>query len=105
MKNNKTFEKTFFIWLLDKNSKKQEISYNEAFKIVQKLVVSNFGGGTISKASGVYKHNDWTLIEEVSIRVEVITDKDHLSFVNTVKQVLNQESVLYKEASINFDFI
>lgn len=97
--------KIFTIGLLDKDSHKQEFTTIEAFKIVQKLVVKHFGGGTISEALGVYKHNDGTIVEERSIRVETVTNQNHVDFINEAKAVLNQESVMYKKVVENVEFI
>lgn len=41
---------TLFVGLNDKESKQQEISTIDAYKVVSNLITSNFEGGTISEA-------------------------------------------------------
>lgn len=61
---------TLFVGLNDKDSKKQEISTLNAYKIVYNLIASDFGGGTISEATGIYKHDDGTIVTEITLRIE-----------------------------------
>lgn len=90
---------TLFIGLNDKETHVQKISKIKAMKLVQWWVSNAFWGWTISEALGVFKHEDWTIVLENSIRVETMDfwywDKNTLdNFVDLVKRELNQESVL-----------
>lgn len=89
-------KKTFYIWLFDKESKKQEFTTLEAYKIVQKLTINHFWGGTIYQANWIYKHEDGTIVVEPSLVVDTVTMEGHTQFINEVKSALNQESVMYQ---------
>lgn len=86
---------TLYIGLNDKDSKVQKISTVEAVKIVTNLCTTFTDGATIFEADGVYKHDDGTIVIEKTLRVELLfIDKQSVrQIVNTVKQILNQESV------------
>ena len=59
--NNSTICKaTIFVGLNDKESKLQEISTLDAAKFIQREIVKEFEGGTISEATGIYRHQDGT---------------------------------------------
>lgn len=47
---------TLFVGLNDKESKQQEISTVDAYKIISNMITARFDGGTISEATGIYKH-------------------------------------------------
>ena len=47
---------TLYLGLNDKDTKRQEISTLEAYKVVSNLLAKDFGGGTIFEAQGIYKH-------------------------------------------------
>lgn len=98
-------KKTFYIWLFDKESKKQEFTTLEAYKIVQKLTINHFWGGTIYQANGIYKHDDWAIVVEPSLVVDTVTMEDHARFINEVKSALNQESVMYQESHPTISFL
>lgn len=98
-------KKTFYIWLFDKESKKQEFTTLEAYKIVQKLTINHFWGGTIYQANWIYKHEDGTIVVEPSLVVDTVTMEDHTKFINEVKSALNQESVMYQEAHPTISFL
>jgi len=67
-------------------------------KMLQGWVANSFGGGTISEALGVFKHDDGTIVQEESIRIETLDfgmDTDAVEkFCELVKKELNQESIL-----------
>ena len=98
-------KKTFTVWLFDKDSKQQVWQDLEAFKIIQQKAVKHFGGATIYKAFGIYTHNNGTIVEEPSIRVETFTDKNHQDFVNELKEAFNQESIMYNETQETINFL
>lgn len=86
---------TLFVGLNDKDSKKQEISTLNAYKVVYNLITSDFGGGTISEATGIYKHEDGTIVTEITLRIELLftTAEKVKNLVQDLKRVLNQESI------------
>lgn len=51
--NSRICKATIFVGLNDKESKLQEISTLEAAKYLQREIVKEFEGGTISEATGV----------------------------------------------------
>lgn len=83
---------TLYIGLNDKDSKVQEISTLDAYKIVGALV----GDCTIQEGRGLYTHQDGTQVLETTLIVQVIDFSGTLnvrSVVETIKTALNQESV------------
>lgn len=86
---------TLFVGLNDKESKHQEISTIDAYKIVSNLIASTFEGGTISESTGIYKHDDGTITTEITLRIELLftTAEKVKPFVQDLKRVLNQESI------------
>lgn len=97
----------FYIGLNDKETKIQEISTIEAFKIVQKTAINLFGGGTIYECSGIYTHENGEIVEEKSLKLEVINPNNIkiVEFIHIIKTVLNQESILKTEENINFEYV
>jgi uncharacterized lipoprotein YmbA len=96
---------TCYVWLNDKDSKKQEINTIDAFKIATKLTIDEFGGGTIHEGNWIYTHENGEIVIEKTLIIELITDKDETNFVNTLKKVFNQESVLVKKSVENINFL
>lgn len=86
---------TFYVGLNDKDSKVQEISTIEAYKVCMNIVKNYADGGTIFEADGFYKHEDGTVVVEKSLKIEVmfISEDTAHKIVNDVKKALNQESV------------
>lgn len=94
---------TLFVGLNDKDSKLQEVSTLEASKVLSNLVCSYFDGGTITEATGIYRHNDGTgvFVVENTLKIEILffgqsrqeARAELVPFVGTVKKTLNQESV------------
>lgn len=94
---------TLYLGLNDKDTKRQQIATVEAYKIVSNLVAKRFGGGTIFEARGIYTHEDGTVTEEVTLRIELLfaAENDVRAFVDTLKEVFNQESVAVQKEVIN----
>lgn len=84
-----------YVGLLDKDTKRQEISTSKAHEIVTDIFVEKIGGATISNAIGVYTHNDGTIVHENTIRIECFgaMEKDILWCVDYLKKAFNQESI------------
>lgn len=96
---------TLYLGLNDKETKMQKISTVEAYKIVSNLVAKRFGGGTIFEAQGIYRHDDGVIVVETTLRIELLfaDAKDVRAFVETLKEIFNQESVAVQEEDIKSD--
>lgn len=96
---------TLYLGLNDKETKMQKIATVEAFKIVMNLVAKRFGGGTIFEAQGIYKHDNGVVVTETTLRIELLfaEAQDVRAFVETLKEIFNQESVAVQEEDIKSD--
>lgn len=92
-----------FLGLLDQETRQQEIKTLDAFKVVSRLAAVDLGGATITDGSGVYTHDDGSVIEEPSLVISVLDlfadDKDEFrekvkAFRDKLQLYFNQESVL-----------
>lgn len=95
---------SIYLWLNDKDTKKQKIWTLDAYKLVRNLVVNEFWAWTITEANGVFSHANGEIVEEKTIKIELITEKSVNDFVNNLKVIFNQESVLVKTAIENINF-
>ena len=95
---------TFYVGLFDKDTKVQRFTTVEAYKIVERITADYFGGGTISESTGIYRHDDGTTIVEPSLRIEVYADRAHSRYVEELKLLLNQESILVECTEIQYQF-
>ena len=98
---------TLYIGLNDKVTKQQNIDTLEASKIVQNVLTEKTGGGTIFNATGVYKHDDGTVIIENTLRVEIVAAAVDAvrAAIEIIKTALNQESVILQTEKIQSVFI
>lgn len=85
---------TIRLGLNDKDSKKQEIGTLDAYKIVNNLLVKYFWIGTISESYWIYTHDDWEVVQEKTLQIDLYTDKDYYEFIDTLKSIFNQESIM-----------
>lgn len=94
---------TLYVGLNDKDSKQQEISTLDAYKIVNNMLMSSFDGGTISEVTGIYKHDNGTFVTEKTLRIEILfADTESVKrLVSDLKKVLNQESIAVQREVIN----
>lgn len=99
---------TLYIGLNDKDSKIQEVSTLDAYK----MVLNTIGVGcTITEGKGIYKHDDGTIVTEVSLIVELLDFDNTLSKgwvknkVNQIKAMLNQESIAVQEQEVESELI
>lgn len=87
---------TLYLGLNDKDSKVQEISTIEAYKLVTRLIAAEFGGGTVYEATGVYKHTqEQAVVIETTLRIELLFAEEPAvrAFVKELKKLFNQEEV------------
>ena len=96
---------TLYVGLNDKDTKVQEIATLEAYKIINKLLLTYTDGATIFEAVGIYTHEDKTFVTENTLRIELLfIDKETVkAIVDTIKVVLNQESVAVQYEVVNSD--
>ncbi len=94
---------TLYLGLNDKDTKVQQISTVEAYKIVSNLIASRFDGGTIFAANGVYRHENGTFVTEKTLRIELLfAEFDEVKkFVEALKEIFNQESIAVQREEIN----
>lgn len=98
---------TLFVGLNDKRSKQQEISTVNAYKVAANLASAMFGGATISEATGIYKHDDGTIVTENTLRIELlfVTVEQVKPYVKQLKSAFNQESIAVQYESINSELL
>ena len=94
---------TLYLGLNDKDSKQQQISTLEAYKVVSNILANDFGGGTIFEAQGIYKHEDGTVVVETTLRIEILFAELPAikNLVATLKKIFNQESIAVQEEVIS----
>ena len=112
--NSRICKATIFVGLNDKESKLQEISTLEAAKYLQREIAKEFEGGTISEATGIYRHQDGTgFVVENTLKVEILffdSSKEEarravIPFINRVKDFLNQETVALQLEEIESELV
>ena len=97
---------TISIGLLDKDSKTQLISNNDAMETVNSCFLSRLDAFTVYYAKGVYTHDNGQQVQENTIRVEVVAfnDNDYNNTIQSIKEVkkaLNQETILLEKQVID----
>lgn len=98
---------TLYVGLNDKDTKKQEVSTLEAYKIINKLLLNYTDGATIFEATGIYKHEDGTFTTEKTLRIELLfVDRPTvMKIVEQLKMILNQESVAVSTEDITSELL
>lgn len=93
---------TLYLGLNDKDTKRQEISTLEAYKVVSNILAKDFGGGTIFEAQGIYKHDDGQVVFEKTLRIEILfAELPQIKIlVELLKKMFNQESIAIQEENI-----
>ena len=107
------YEYQLTIGLFDKDNAKQKISTAAAENMISDLLLNQFKiyAFTMINCFGVYKMADGRIVKEPSIRLEIASDEDISSiinsFINTIKSpaYLNQECIMFKKQKSNIDFI
>ena len=84
----------FNLGLNDKDTKRQEISTSDAKTIVTNLACKYFWGASIHENEGVYTHENGEIVIERSFQIWTFTDKDYMQFVEDLKTIFNQESIM-----------
>lgn len=98
---------TLYVGLNDKDTKTQKIDTVEAVKIVSNLIYTMMDGGTIYNATGIYKHENGDIVIENTLRIELIEcdDKSLGRLIETLKSVLNQETIIKQTELINSELV
>lgn len=86
---------TLFCGLNDKDTKKQEISTDDALTFIHYMLLNHCDGATISTAKGIYKHENGAIVTENTIKIELlfVDDETAKRIVEKLKNHFNQESV------------
>ena len=99
---------TVIAGLNDKDSKKQEITTEEAYnRIINILYINEIEGATFTDVKGVYIHRDGTAVFENSIKIELlfITEKQARTVADQIRNFLNQEAVVLEIINIDSELI
>lgn len=96
-----------YLGLFDQTTHKQEISTLDAYKIASNLLTDIIGFGTITEAMGVYTHDDGTIVNEPTLRIEVsnIDIESMKRLAIALKSTFNQESVAFEVVHTDFSFV
>lgn len=96
-----------YIGLNDKDSKQQEISTLDAYKIVFNAVKKYYDGATITESRGFYTHESGAVTFENSLVCSILfadDDKTRL-LAEDLKILLNQETIALEIQDINSNLI
>ena len=87
---------TLYVGLNDKDTKTQKIDTMEASKIATNIITSYTDGATIYNATGIYKHEDGTIVLENTLKIELyeVSDEALTAIIDTLKRTLNQEAII-----------
>jgi hypothetical protein len=97
---------TMYVGLNDKDTKKQEIATLEAYKVATNIFCEYTGGATIYEGSGIYTHNDGTIINEKTL-VCIVFSEDPEAIKKTasaLKIAFNQEAIAIESTETNSFF-
>lgn len=111
-KKNKIEKITLYMGLNDKDTKVQKFTKIESFKLIQNILRIKGIDATISESTGLYHHDDGTLVIEESLRIEILffeSKKENktriLDLIQTLKVAFNQESVAMQVEKINSQLV
>ena len=93
-----------FLGLNDKDSKQQEITTVNAYKVLMNYL----DGATITDATGFYRHEDGALVVEKSLKIEVLDFDGSFDLRRTVadlKRLFNQESIAVQTEIISSELM
>lgn len=98
---------TLCVGLLDKDTKHQEVNTLDAYKVAANIFAATTGGATITEGTGVYTHDDGTVIIEPTLVCVIYgcEDKDIMKAADQLKVALNQESIAMEQCESNSRFI
>lgn len=109
---NKIEKITLYMGLNDKDTKVQKFTKIESFKLMQNILRIKGIDATISESTGLYHHDDGTLVIEESLRIEILffeKSKENaervLDLVKTLKDTFNQESIAMQKEYIESQLV
>ena len=96
-----------YVGLNDKDTKSQEISTLNAYKVLGNILGAELDGYTITESTGFYKHADGSFTTEVSLVVELLNvpQQTILGLIHNIKIALNQECVLMEQHNVLQDYV
>lgn len=99
----KMYKYQLTIGLNDKDSHKQEIETESAKKEIINILLNDYEivAFTMYECTGNYKHDDGTIINENSIRIEIATEKREKRIKNIIHNLcvkFNQESIMFEKS-------
>lgn len=97
---------TLYVGLNDKDTKVQKVDTMEASKIATNIITSYTDGATIYNATGIYKHEDGTIVIENTLKIELyeVSDEALTAIIDTLKRTLNQEAIIKQTEVVNSVF-
>ncbi len=97
---------TLYCGLNDKDTKQQQIATLEAYKVATNIFIEYVGGATIYEGSGIYTHDDGTVVVEKTLVCILFTDNDEAvkQAASALKIALNQESIAIESTETNSIF-
>ena len=97
---------TMYVGLNDKDTKKQEISTIESYKMCQNVFADFFGGSTIFEGKGTYTHDSGEMVFENTLVCIIYTEniEDVKKAATIIKTALNQESIAIEVVESNSFF-
>lgn len=99
---------TLYVGLNDKNTKIQEITTIDAYKIIVNVCKnSGLDGFTLTEATGFYVHDNGDIITEKSIKIEILfaDDKTINNITKQLKVILNQESIVKQVEEVTSELV
>lgn len=107
-KNSKIIKYTLYVGLNDRDSKLQEVSTIDAYKLIVNICKSHkLDGFTISEAMGFYVHENGEVVTEKSLRIEILFTSNEVidAIIKDVKTILNQESVVKQVEEVTSELV
>ena len=97
---------TMTVGLFDRETKKQEISTLESYKMCQNVFADFFGGSTIFEGKGTYTHDSGEMVFENTLVCIIYTEniEDVKKAASVIKTALNQESIAIEIVESNSFF-
>lgn len=97
---------TMYVGLNDKDTKKQKIATLEAYKVATNIFCEYTGGATIYEGSGIYTHNDGTIINEKTLVCIVFSEDPEAikKAASALKIAFNQEAIAIESTETNSFF-
>lgn len=106
------YEHLLTVGLYDKDTEAQEIDGNTAKNMLADILIREYGvyAFTMMDCIGVYRmESTGHIIQEPSIRIEIaaenlMEEETALKMIGRIKEVFNQESIMYKAGQADIRF-